>query len=103
MVDKNLIAKRKRVYGDNIEAIADVWSEYLDTDISTVDVCYLMALMKGVRIKATEAILEKEVSKGDETISEFMKELTDSLEDSKTDTANYEYIADNFEWYKGIK
>lgn len=46
---------REQDYGSpesNFQLIADLWSTYLDTDISAVDVAMMMAMLKIARIKS---------------------------------------------------
>ena len=46
---------RQQDYGeveDNFRLIADLWSAYIGTDISAVDVAMMMALLKVARVKS---------------------------------------------------
>lgn len=46
--------KRNEEYGtpeNNFKTIAELWSTYLDTDLTALDVAMLMALLKIARIK----------------------------------------------------
>ena len=47
--------KREQEYGkveDNFSTIAELWSAYLDTNVSALDVAMLMSLLKIARIRA---------------------------------------------------
>jgi hypothetical protein len=107
MIDQKIIEDRKKLYGDNITDIAEVWSAWLynnkagftDT-ITGSDVCELMSLMKQVRVEATMQIIEDGLRAGLD-INELDR-FHDALEDSQIDRDNYRYIADNWDWYKGI-
>lgn len=50
-----VLGRREQDYGtpeNNFERIAELWSVYLDFDISAVDVAMMMALLKIARIAA---------------------------------------------------
>lgn len=50
-----VMGDREQDYGSpesNFQLIADLWSTYLDTDISAVDVAMMMAMLKIARIKS---------------------------------------------------
>lgn len=53
---KNVVAgKREQEYGspeNNFQMIAELWSAYLDTNVSALDVAMLMSLLKIARIRA---------------------------------------------------
>lgn len=100
-IDKSVIKQRKALYGDNFQKIADSWNKYfklylVDKDIEPNDVALLMALMKDVRIDATNELLKYQLS------SSTRDKLVKALEDSITDSENYRWIARNFEEYKSL-
>jgi len=61
LLQKNIdlvTGERAQQYGDkkiNFDNIARLWSAYLDVDISPTQVCILMALLKGARIKTASS------------------------------------------------
>lgn len=100
-IDKSIIKQRKALYGDNFQKIADGWNKYFklylkDKDIEPKDVALLMALMKDVRIDATNELLKYQLS------ASTRDKLVKALEDSITDSENYRWIARNFEEYKSL-
>jgi len=99
-VNPALISQRKAMYGDNFSDIAEAWGEYLDDHITGVDVAHMMALMKQVRIDATTDLINAETKvTGD---PEYIASLNNSLTDSKTDQANYLWIAANWDKYSEL-
>lgn len=97
MVDKEIIAQRKRVYGDNFKDIINNWNEYLNTELEPKDAAMMMALMKETRINSIKSKL-----KGLDLLSEEANELLKGLKDSQKDKANYLWIATNWNEYAAI-
>ena len=103
MLNLKLMKERKRVYGDNFEAIAKVWEMYLNEklgimdkfSVNAKDVAKMMMLMKECRIDAISKKLE-ECSYEEEVL------LRTALQDSLDDRDNYEWIAENYEEYKRL-
>lgn len=98
MINIETIKQRKSVYGDNFKPISESWSAELNQDITPKQVAKLMALMKQVRIDMTKQKIENQ-----EYDSPYgLKDLVDSLEDSETDKANYDFIYYNFKEYEEL-
>jgi len=103
MVNLELMKERKKVYGDNFEAIAKVWEEYLSKKLGVMgrfsvnakDVARMMMLMKECRIDAISKKLEN-CSNDEEVL------LRTALQDSLDDRDNYEWIAENYREYKRL-
>ena len=101
MVDKKIVAQRKRVYGSNFKDIADKFSKRLCIKVTSCDVAELMALMKDARIEAIEKKME--VLENANTVDKKqILELDISLLDSRTDRDNYRWIAQNYPEYKEL-
>lgn len=52
--EKQITGQREQDYGSperNFEIIANLWSDYLDTEITALDVSMMMCLLKIARIK----------------------------------------------------
>lgn len=98
MVDKNIIKKRKKLYGDSFSPLAKKWSEYLDREINEIDVARMMAMLKIVRQDSIiNAIDERRF------ISEYeLLRLENALDDTNTDMNNYNWIANNYNEYKRL-
>ena len=107
MVDKNIIAQRKKVYGDNLNCIADKFNEYIKKNhlgseimqhtLDGRDVCIMMSLMKECRREAIEANMADMVEWSPDWVM-----LKEGLTDTVTDYDNYRFIADEWEWYKAL-
>lgn len=52
--EENICGQREQDYGspeNNFQLIADLWSDYLGTKVSSIDVAMMMVLLKVARIK----------------------------------------------------
>jgi hypothetical protein len=105
-IDKEIIRQRKAVYGDNFLPICDRWNSLLGTNLKPSDVAMMMALLKETRIahikESLQRLKENPMFLEDKSLQFKCKRLTDSLEDSIKDKANYLFIATNFEEYKKL-
>lgn len=90
-MNKDLIKKRKAVYGDNFECIAKAWK--LE---SGAEVALMMAGMKKCRIDAIKKKLREFPS------PDVYMELESSLQDSEDDRDNYLWIARNYKEYQKL-
>lgn len=105
MIYKRTIKQRKAIYGNNFETIAPLWSEYLGKEITPKDVSKMMALMKTTRIDfITNKLQELKKSKdfNEALVLAEVQTLNYSLEDSKKDFENYNWIAENFKEYEEL-
>jgi hydroxymethylpyrimidine/phosphomethylpyrimidine kinase len=109
MVDINIIRSRKSQYGSNFDAIKEKWEKYFEKELECTfslhneSVAKMMALMKEARIEAIkEKLNDYDGQMGYVEESQYLFDLEESLIDSKTDYANYLWIAENFEKYEKL-
>ena len=105
MIDKETIKRRKKIYGDSFKEIARLQSEYLEIEITPKDVAKTLAILKKVRIDFIKARLEtlRNVPNFNDCIIQIeIRDLTNGLEDSKKDMANYLWISENYEEYEAL-
>ena len=105
MIDKETIKRRKAIYGNNFEEISRLQSEYLEIEITPKDVAKTLAILKKVRIDFIKARLEtlRNVPNFNDCIIQIeIRDLTNGLEDSKKDMANYLWISENYEEYEAL-
>ncbi len=104
-VDKEIIKRRKKIYGDSFKEIARLQSEYLEIEITPKQVAKSLAILKQVRIDFIKARLEtlRNVPNFNDCIIQIeIKDLNNGLEDSKKDYANYLWISENYEEYEAL-
>ena len=105
MLDKNIIKQRKKIYGDSFKEIAKLQSEYLGIEITPKQVAKSLAILKEVRINFIKTKLQslRDVPNfNDYIIQVEIRNLTNGLEDSKKDYANYLWISENYEEYEDL-
>ena len=105
MICKETIRRRKAIYGNNFEEIARLQSEYYDFEVTPKDVSMTLAILKKVRIDFIKARLEtlRNVPNFNDCIIQIeIRDLTNGLEDSKKDMANYLWISENYEEYEAL-
>ena len=105
MMDKEIIKRRKKIYGDSFKEIARLQSEYLEIEITPKQVAKSLAILKEVRINFIKARLEtlRNVPNFNDCIIQIeIKDLNNGLEDSKKDMANYLWISENYEEYESL-
>jgi hypothetical protein len=105
MIDKETIKRRKKIYGDSFKEIARLQSEYYDFEVTPKDVAMTLAILKKVRIDFIKARLEtlRNVPNFNDCIIQIeIRDLTNGLEDSKKDMANYLWISENYEEYEAL-
>ena len=105
MICKETIKRRKAIYGNNFEEISRLQSEYLEIEITPKQVAKSLAILKQVRIDFIKARLEtlRNVPNfSDYIIQVEIRDLTNGLEDSKKDMANYLWISENYEEYESL-
>ena len=105
MIDKETIKRRKAIYGNNFKEIARLQSEYYDFEVTPKDVSMTLAILKKVRIDFIKARLEtlRNVPNFNDCIIQIeIRDLTNGLEDSKKDMANYLWISENYEEYEAL-
>ena len=105
MICKETIRRRKKIYGDSFKEIARLQSEYLEIEITPKDVAKTLAILKKVRIDFIKARLEtlRNVPNFNDCIIQIeIRDLTNGLEDSKKDMANYLWISENYEEYEAL-
>ena len=105
MICKETIRRRKAIYGNNFEEIARLQSEYYDFEVTPKDVSMTLAILKKVRIDFIKARLEtlRNVPNFNDCIIQIeIRDLTNGLEDSKKDMANYLWISENYEEYESL-
>ncbi len=103
MIDKEIIKRRKEIYGDSFKEIARLQSEYLEIEITPKQVAKSLAILKEVRINFIKLKLQslRDVQNFNDYIIQIqIKDLNNGLEDSKKDLANYNWIHDNYEEYE---
>lgn len=105
-IDKELIRQKKAVYGDNFLPICERWNSFLGVKLEPKDVAMMMALLKETRIlhikNSLDELRKNPMFLEDKSLLFKCKRLSDSLEDSLKDKANYLFIATNFEEYKKL-
>ena len=102
---KKTIKQRKAIYGNNFPEIAKLQSEYYNREITPKDVAMTLAILKKVRIDFIKARLEtlRNVPNFNDCIIQIeIRDLTNGLEDSKKDMANYLWISENYEEYEAL-
>ena len=105
MIDKEIIKRRKKIYGNNFEEISRLQSEYLGIKITPSQVAKSLAILKEVRINFIKTKLQnlRDVPNfSDYIIQVEIRDLTNGLEDSKKDMANYLWISKNYEEYESL-
>lgn len=105
MICKETIKRRKAIYGNNFEEIARLQSEYLGIKITPSQVAKSLAILKQVRIDFIKTKLQnlRDIPNfSDYIIQVEIKDLTNGLEDSKKDYANYLWISENYEEYEAL-
>ena len=105
MICKETIKRRKAIYGNNFEEISRLQSEYYDFEVTPKDVAMTLAILKKVRIDFIKAKLQRlrDVPNfNDYIIQVEIRNLTNGLEDSKKDYANYLWISENYEEYESL-
>ena len=105
MICKETIRRRKKIYGDSFKEIARLQSEYYDFEVTPKDVAMTLAILKKVRIDFIKARLEtlRNVPNFNDCIIQIeIRDLTNGLEDSKKDMANYLWISENYEEYEAL-
>lgn len=103
MICKETIKRRKAIYGNNFPEIAKLQTEYLGIKITPKQVAKSLAILKEVRINFIKTKLQnlRDISNfSDYIIQVEIRDLTNGLEDSKKDMANYLWIHDNYEEYE---
>lgn len=105
MICKETIRRRKAIYGNNFEEISRLQSEYLGIEITPKQVAKSLAILKEVRINFIKTKLQslRDVPNfNDYIIQVEIRNLTNGLEDSKKDYANYLWISENYEEYESL-
>ena len=105
MICKKTIKRRKAIYGNNFPEIARLQSEYLGIEITPSQVAKSLAILKEVRINFIKTKLQslRDIPNfSDYIIQVEIKDLTNGLEDSKKDMANYLWISENYEEYEAL-
>ena len=105
MICKETIKRRKAIYGNNFEEISRLQSEYLGIEITPKQVAKSLAILKEVRINFIKTKLQRlrDVPNfNDYIIQVEIRNLTNGLEDSKKDYANYLWISENYEEYEAL-
>lgn len=105
MICKETIKRRKQIYGNNFPEIARLQSEYLGIEITPSQVAKSLAILKQVRIdfiKARLEVLKESPDFSDYVIQVEIRDLTNGLEDSKKDLANYLWISENYKEYEAL-
>lgn len=105
MIDKETIKRRKKIYGDSFKEIARLQSEYLEIEITPKQVAKSLAILKEVRINFIKTKLQnlRNVPNFNDCIIQVeIRDLTNGLEDSKKDMANYLWISENYEEYEAL-
>ena len=105
MICKETIRRRKQIYGNNFPEIAKLQSEYLGIEITPNQVAKSLAILKQVRINFIKAKLQnlRDIPNfSDYIIQVEIRDLTNGLEDSKKDMANYLWISENYEEYEAL-
>ena len=105
MICKETIKRRKQIYGNNFPEIAKLQSEYLGIEITPSQVAKTLAILKEVRINFIKTKLQRlrDVPNfNDYIIQVEIRNLTNGLEDSKKDYANYLWISENYEEYESL-
>ena len=105
MICKETIRRRKKIYGDSFKEIARLQSEYLEIEITPKQVAKSLAILKQIRIDFIKARLEtlRNVPNFNDCIIQIeIRDLTNGLEDSKKDMANYLWISENYEEYEAL-
>lgn len=105
MMDKEIIKRRKQIYGDSFKEIARLQSEYLGIEITPKQVAKSLAILKKVRIDfIKKSILKLKQSKDFYTsiVQDDIKTLNDALEDSLKDFENYMWISLNYDEYEKL-
>ena len=105
MIDKEIIKRRKKIYGNNFEEISRLQSEYLGIKITPSQVAKSLAILKEVRINFIKTKLQnlRDIPNfSDNIIQVEIRDLTNGLEDSKKDMANYLWISKNYEEYESL-
>ena len=105
MIDKEIIKRRKAIYGNNFPAISKLQSEYLGIEITPSQVAKTLAILKQVRIDFIKTKLQslRDIPNfSDYIIQVEIRDLTNGLEDSKKDMANYLWISENYEEYEAL-
>ena len=105
MICKETIKRRKAIYGNNFPAISKLQSEYLGIEITPSQVAKSLAILKEVRINFIKSKLQslRDISNfSDYIIQVEIRDLTNGLEDSKKDMANYLWISENYEEYEAL-
>ena len=105
MICKETIRRRKAIYGNNFEEISRLQSEYLGIEITPKQVAKSLAILKEVRINFIKTKLQslRDVPNfNDYIIQVEIRNLTNGLEDSKKDYANYLWISENYEEYEDL-
>lgn len=104
-IDKNVIKQRKKIYGDSFEEISRLQSEYLGIEITPSQVAKSLAILKEVRVNFIKTKLQKlrDIPNfSDYIIQVEIRDLTNGLEDSKKDMANYLWISENYKEYEAL-
>ena len=104
-VDKETIKRRKTIYGNNFPVISKLQSEYLGIEITPSQVAKSLAILKEVRINFIKTKLQnlRDIPNfSDYIIQVEIRDLTNGLEDSKKDMANYLWISENYEEYEAL-
>ena len=104
-VDREIIKRRKKIYGDSFKEIARLQSEYLGIKITPSQVAKSLAILKEVRINFIKTKLQnlRDIPNfSDYNIQVEIRDLTNGLEDSKKDMANYLWISENYEEYEAL-
>ena len=104
-IDVNGAVNIKKIYGNNFPEIAKLQSEYYNREITPKDVAMTLAILKKVRIDFIKARLEtlRNVPNFNDCIIQIeIRDLTNGLEDSKKDMANYLWISENYEEYESL-
>ena len=105
MICKETIKRRKQIYGNNFPEIAKLQSEYLGIEITPSQVAKTLAILKEVRINFIKTKLQslRDIPNfSDYIIQVEIRDLTNGLEDSKKDMANYLWISENYEEYEAL-
>lgn len=105
MICKETIKRRKQIYGDSFKEIARLQSEYLGIEITPSQVAKSLAILKEVRIDFIKTKLQslRYITNFSEYIIQVeIRDLTNGLEDSKKDMANYLWISENYEEYEAL-
>jgi len=102
---KETIKKRKAIYGNSFPEISKLQSECLGIEITPSQVAKTLAILKKVRINFIKTKLQglRDVPNfSDYIIQVEIRDLTNGLEDSKKDMANYLWISENYEEYEAL-